>query len=724
MNSEASTPVSDTEAGREAVEARAAAPAKTSAVVPADPEAARARHTALAAEVNEHRYLYYVRDASVISDAEFDALMRELEAIEAAHPELVTPDSPTQQVGGGITTDFASVTHAERMLSLDNAMNDEELTEWAERVHREVERVGFLCELKIDGLAMNLTYENGRLVRGATRGTGTVGEDVTPNVRTIANVPDVLTPSDEFPIPEFIEVRGEVYFPVAEFADLNASLVADGKPPYANPRNTASGSLRQKDPRVTATRALRMTVYGVGASRGFTPTAQSASYAALKAWGLPTSEYFRVEPDLDGVRAYIAEYAAKRHKLVHEIDGVVVKVDEVAVQRRLGTTSKAPRWAIAFKFPPEEVTTPLLDIEVNVGRTGRVTPFAVLEPVKVAGSVVGYATLHNASEVERKGVLIGDRVVVRKAGDVIPEVVGPVAEARTGGERAFVMPTACPSCGAALHREKESDVDQRCPNAENCPAQIKARIEYVGSRGCFDIEVLGEKAAWALYDAGVVANEGDLFALTEEKLLTVPLFVTKDGNLSANGAKLLANLEEVKGVPLWKVIRALSIRHVGPTSARDLARELYSLDAIAAASAEELGSVDGVGPTIAESVAQWFTVGWHRDIVEKWRASGVRMEDERVISDGPSLEGVTVVVTGTLAQYSRDGATEKVQAAGGKMTGSVSKKTGFVVVGESPGTKYDKALKLGVPVLDEEGFQILLSQGPEAAREVARYQQE
>ncbi|HEY1179004.1 MAG TPA: NAD-dependent DNA ligase LigA [Phytomonospora sp.] len=689
--------------------------------VPQDADAARTRHAALAAEIDEHRYLYYVRDASLISDAEFDALMRQLTAIEEAHPELVTPDSPTQKVGG-FTTDFASVTHAERMLSLDNAMNDEDLAAWGERIHAQIPQVDFLCELKIDGLALNLTYENGRLVRGATRGTGSVGEDVTANVRTIAGIPDELTGTDEFPVPEFIEVRGEVYFPVADFADLNAALVADGKPPYANPRNTASGSLRQKDPRVTARRKLKMTVYGVGAARGFTPSAQSESYAALAAWGLPTSPYFKVVPDLAGVRAYIAEYAKKRHDLVHEIDGVVVKVDQVAIQRRLGSTSKAPRWAIAWKFPPEEVTTPLIDIRTNVGRTGRVTPYAVLEPVKVAGSVVTYATLHNADEVERKGVLIGDRVVVRKAGDVIPEIVGPVTEARTGAERAFVMPATCPSCGTTLHREKADDVDQRCPNAESCPGQVKERILYVGARRSFDIEVLGEKSAGALFDSGVVANEGDLFSLTEEKLLDCPLFVTKDGRLSANGHKFLANLEEVKSVPLARVLVALSIRHVGPAAARDLAREMGSLDAIMNASAEELAAVDGVGPRIAESLAAWFTVGWHREIVEKWRAAGVRMEDERVESDGPSLEGVTVVLTGTLEQYSRDGATESVQAAGGKMSGSVSKKTSFVVVGESPGSKYDKALKLGVPVLDEAGFAALLTQGPEAAARLARHQ--
>ncbi|MET7752893.1 NAD-dependent DNA ligase LigA [Micromonospora sp. NPDC005367] len=682
----------------------------------------RERHATLSRELTEHQYRYYVLDSPTIADAEFDRQLRELEALEAEFPALRTPDSPTQRVGGTFSTDFTPVQHAERMLSLDNAFADEELAAWAERVERDAGGpVPYLCELKVDGLAINLTYERGRLVRAATRGDGRTGEDVTANVRSIRDVPGQLTPSPEFPdVPELLEVRGEIYFPVAAFADLNAGLVEQGKAPFANPRNAAAGSLRQKDPRVTASRPLRLVVHGIGARRGFQPVAQSESYAALKAWGLPTSDRWRVVPDLSGVAEYIAYYAEHRHDVEHEIDGVVVKVDPVAIQGRLGSTSRAPRWAIAFKYPPEEVTTKLLDIDVEVGRTGRVTPRAVLQPVKVAGSTVAYATLHNAREVERKGVLIGDTVVIRKAGDVIPEVLGPVVDLRPADAQPFVMPTHCPACGTPLAPAKEGDVDIRCPNTRSCPAQLRERVFHLAGRGAFDIEVLGYKGAAALLDAEIIRDEGDLFQLDAEQLKRSPFFVNKDGSLGSNAVKLLDNLAVAKERELWRVLVALSIRHVGPTAARALAQHFRSVEAIDRAGEEELSSVDGVGPTIAASIREWFAVDWHREVVRKWAEAGVRMAEEAVDEGPRPLEGVTVVVTGTLAGFSRDQAAEAVQSQGGKVSGSVSKKTGFVVVGENPGSKADKAASLKVPVLDEDGFRVLLAKGPDAAREVAR----
>jgi DNA ligase (NAD+) len=710
------------------------------------PEAST-RHAELSDELRGHQYRYYVLDSPTISDAEFDRLLRELAALEAEFPALRTPDSPTQNVGGTFSTLFTPVEHAERMLSLDNVFDDAELAAWGERTVRDAGGpVQFICELKVDGLAINLTYEKGRLVRGATRGDGRTGEDVTSNVRTIREIPERL--AGDHP-PDLLEVRGEIYFPVSAFADLNASLVEQGKAPFANPRNAAAGSLRQKDPRITASRGLRMVVHGMGARDGFAPTSQSHAYEALKAWGLPTSDRWKLVDDMAGVRDFIAYYGEHRHDVEHEIDGVVVKVDSVAIQGRLGSTSRAPRWATAFKYPPEEVTTKLLDIAVNVGRTGRVTPFAVLEPVKVAGSTVAQATLHNAREVERKGVLIGDTIVLRKAGDVIPEVLGPVIDLRPDDAHAFVMPTHCPACGTELAPAKESDIDIRCPNTRSCPAQLRERVFHLAGRGGFDIEVLGYKAAHALLESGVITDEGDIFALTAEQLQQSPFFVNQDGSLGTNAVKLLENLAGAKDRPLWRVLVALSIRHVGPTAAQALARQFGSMEAIEAVvaatpgSAEEaavaaeaeaesgqpikkakfdqdvLSSVDGVGSTIAESLREWFTVDWHRDIVHKWRASGVRMADERTDEGPRPLEGLSIVVTGTLASHSRDQATEAITSRGGKVSGSVSKKTAFVVVGDNPGSKYDKALSLKVPVLDDEAFGVLLADGPEAARAVA-----
>jgi len=745
--------------------------------------AASTRHAELSDELRGHQYRYYVLDSPTIADADFDKLLRELEALETEFPALRTPDSPSQNVGGTFSTLFTPVEHAERMLSLDNVFDDAELGAWVERTLRDAGGpVEFICELKVDGLAINLTYEKGRLVRGATRGDGRTGEDVTSNVRTIREIPERLHGDD---LPDLLEVRGEIYFPVSAFADLNASLVEQGKAPFANPRNAAAGSLRQKDPRITASRGLRMVVHGIGAREGFTPTSQSHAYEALKAWGLPTSSRWKLVDDIAGVNDYIAYYGEHRHDVEHEIDGVVVKVDSVAIQGRLGSTSRAPRWAIAFKYPPEEVTTKLLDIDVNVGRTGRVTPFAVLEPVKVAGSTVALATLHNAREVERKGVWIGDTIVLRKAGDVIPEVLGPVIDLRPDDAHPFVMPTHCPACGTKLAPAKESDIDIRCPNTRSCPAQLRERVFHLAGRGAFDIEVLGYKAGQALLDSAVISDEGDLFSLTEDQLRQSPFFVNQDGSLGTNAVKLLENLEGAKDRPLWRVLVALSIRHVGPTAAQALARQFGSMEAIEAivaaapGSAEEaaavgaaaldssvastaaetlaasvpasapdaadddaaaddaaddaagkagkkpkaapdvLSTVEGVGPTIADSLREWFAVDWHRDIVRKWREAGVRMVDERVDEGPRPLEGLTLVVTGTLATHSRDQATEAVTSRGGKVSGSVSKKTAFVVVGDNPGSKYDKALSLKVPVLNEEGFAVLLADGPDAAREVA-----
>lgn len=669
----------------------------------------------LAETVREHQFRYYIKDAPVVSDAEFDALFNELLGLEERHPELRVPDSPTQLVGGaGFATEFAEAQHLERMLSLDDVFDRDELAAWHTRVVNEIGGdTNYLCELKIDGVALSLVYRDGRLERAATRGDGRVGEDVTLNARTIDDVPEKLRTNQDFAVPALLEVRGEVFFLLADFEALNASLVEDGKAPFANPRNSAAGSLRQKNPAVTARRKLRMICHGIGRTEGFTPATQHEAYAALHAWGLPVAAQTARVQGLDAVEERIQYWGEHRSELEHEIDGVVVKVDDVALQRRLGATSRAPRWAVAYKYPPQEAQTELLDIRVNVGRTGRVTPFAFMTPVKVAGSTVGLATLHNAGEVKRKGVLIGDTVVIRKAGDVIPEVLGPVVDLRDGTEREFVMPTECPECGTTLAPAKEGDADIRCPNARSCPAQLRERVFHVAGRGAFDIEGLGYEAAIALLKAGVITDEGDLFSLTEDDLLRTDLFRTKAGTLSANGKRLLGNLDKAKKVALWRVLVALSIRHVGPTAARALATEFGDLDEIMAASTERLAAVEGVGPTIAAALTEWFTVDWHRAIVDKWKAAGVRMADERDSSVPRTLEGLTVVVTGSLAGFSRDEAKEAILARGGKAAGSVSKKTDYVVAGDSPGSKYDKAVELGVPVLDEDGFRRLLDDGPQ-----------
>ncbi len=688
----------------------------------AAPAAAREEHTDLVERIDDARWRYYVLDQPTISDADFDATMRRLEALEESYPELRTPDSPTQKVGGAVSTLFTPVEHLQPMESLDNAFSTEELQAWAARVSRDGVRISaYLCELKVDGLAVNLLYEDGRLVRAATRGDGRTGEDVTPNVRTIASIPDRLTGTSQFPVPGRLEVRGEVFLPVAAFDKLNHTMSAAGKPMFANPRNAAAGSLRQKDPRVTATRELGMVCHGIGFREGFEPVTQSEAYAALRAWGLPTSERARVVTSLAEVEEFIAYYDQHRHDVEHEIDGVVVKVDDVATQRQLGSTSRAPRWAIAFKYPPEEVNTVLLAIEVNTGRTGRVTPFGRMQPTRVAGSTVEMATLHNAHEVRRKDVRPGDTVILRKAGDVIPEILGPVLALRPPGLPEWVMPTRCPACDTELVEQKEGDKDLRCPNHVGCPAQVRERVFHVAGRGAFDIEGLGYEAAVALLQEGVITNEGDIFALTETDLLRTPLFTRapkKDEQgpqLSANGLKLLANLDAAKQQPLWRVLVALSIRHVGPTAARALAGAFGSIEAIRVAAEDDLAQVEGVGPTIAESVRQWFDgpdAPWHNAIVDGWARAGVRLQDERDDSISRTLDGLTVVVTGSLEGFTRDSAKEAIISRGGKAAGSVSKNTDYVVIGANAGSKADKAEQLGVPILDEAGFVQLLANGP------------
>ncbi|HNO39986.1 MAG TPA: NAD-dependent DNA ligase LigA, partial [Marmoricola sp.] len=621
-------------------------------------EVARARHQQLSAQVQEASRRYYEEDDPTLSDAEFDDLMRELQELEAQYPELGTPDSPTQQVGGGVSKTFTAVDHLERMESLDNAFSAEELNAWVARLRREgVQDPAYLCELKVDGLAINILYRNGKLVRALTRGDGRTGEDVTANVRTIKSIPHQLRDTAEYPIPALIEVRGEVFLPIVAFEKLNESMLDAGRRIFANPRNAAAGSLRQKDAQVTAGRDLDMVCHGVGARDGFEPQTQSHAYAALRAWGLPTSDRVRVVGSLTEVSEYISYYAENRYDVPHEIDGVVVKVDDISLQRRLGSTSRAPRWAIAYKYPPEEVHARLLEIRVNTGRTGRVTPYGVMEPVRVAGSTVEHATLHNAHEVKRKDVRPGDTVILRKAGDVIPEILGPVLGLRPEGLPEWVMPTHCPECSTELVEQKEGDKDLRCPNHRGCPAQVRERVFHVSGRGAFDIEGLGMEAAVALLEAGVIENEGDVFALSEDRLRRTNLFTRapkagEDGpQLSANGAKLLANLHRAREQPLWRVLVALSIRHVGPTAARALAAEFGSVAAIRDASLDQLATVEGVGGTIAESVVEWFTgpeADWHNEIIDKWATAGVRLAESNQVSAPQTLSGLTLVVTGSL----------------------------------------------------------------------------
>jgi len=657
-------------------------------------------------EIRDHQFKYYVLDAPTLTDAEFDGLLIELTQLEAQYPELREADSPTQNVGGGFATHFEQRDHIEKMMSLDNVFDLDELKLWFERVEKEVPNPTFICELKVDGLAINLTYENGQLVRGLTRGNGVTGEDVTLNVKTIKNLPHALKGKN---LPSLIEIRGEVFFPLAAFNELNEGLEESGKTLFANPRNAAAGSLRQKDPRVTAQRPLSVVVHGIGARQGIAFDSQSSAYEALAELGLPTSDRVKVCKSKAEVQKFIAYFEEHRHDVEHEIDGVVIKVDSLVEQQQLGFTSRAPKWAIAFKYPPEEVTTKLLDIKVSIGRTGRVTPFAFMEPVKVAGSTVTNATLHNAEEIVRKGVLIGDVVVIRKAGDVIPEVLGPVVERRTGKERVFVMPTHCPECGFELRAMSAGDVDIRCPNTQSCPAQLRERIYYIGSRAALDIDVLGYEAAVALLEAKIITDESDLFNLTAQKLATSDFFMKKDGTAGANVSKLLAALEEAKARPLWRTLVALSIRHVGPTAAQALATHFGSIEKISKSSAEELADIDGVGATIAQSIVEWFSIGWHQEIISKWSKAGVRVVAEVEVQAPQTLSGLTFVVTGGLESYSRDSIAETIAAHGGKSSSSVSKKTNYVLVGTDPGSKLAKAQELGVPVIDEATFKQLLN---------------
>jgi DNA ligase (NAD+) len=676
-------------------------------------------------EINQHRAAYYQANTSLVSDADYDKLMRELEQLESKYPELITGDSPTQTVGGEASQTFAPVAHLERMMSLDNVFSTEELVAWLEKTGGGP----FLCELKIDGLAINLRYEKGKLVSAATRGDGAVGEDVTRNVMTVKGIPHTLSGKNH---PEVVEIRGEVFYSLADFAKLNQSLVDAGKAPFANPRNSASGSLRQKDSSVTASRPLQMIVHGIGAWVDKGALSQSELYAHLKSWGLPTSSRYQVLDSAEQVKKYISDFEAKRHTLEHEIDGVVVKVDELARQQSLGFTSRAPRWAIAFKYPPEQVNTKLLDIKVSIGRTGRATPYAVLEPIRVAGSEVEFATLHNQEVVEAKGILLGDTVVLRKAGDVIPEILGPVVALRDGTEKKFVMPKNCPDCGSRLAPAQDGDVDLRCPNAKSCPAQLRERIAYIGSRSALDIEALGFVTAVALTQPlepklPPVRSEADLFTLKLEDLLpiksqvvdadtgvakldsegkhkVVEYFKKKDGTPATVATKLLEELEKAKSQPAWRVLVSLSIRHVGPVAARSLMNSFGSIEKIFAASEGDLAKVDGVGAVVAKTIKEWIAIDWHQEIVQAWKRAGVNFTQELAATSSGVFQGLSIVVTGTLETLTRDQAEEEIISRGGKAASSVSKSTAFVVAGANAGSKLTKAESLGIEVIDEAEF--------------------
>jgi DNA ligase (NAD+) len=672
----------------------------------------RHRIVDLCEQIANHNIDYYVKDKPTITDGEFDALLIELKKLEVAHPEFKLPDSPSDLVGGGFATHFQQADHLEKMMSLDNVFDADELTNWFERVAKTSTKNSWLCEVKVDGLAINLRYEKGKLTKALTRGNGVTGEDVTLNIRTIATIPHELKGKN---IPELLEVRGEVFFPIAAFNEFNDQQEELGKERFANPRNAAAGSLRQKDPRVTASRPLSMVVHGIGAATGVTFDSQSSAYELLKGFGLPTSSRYKVVKSAAEVSEFVAYYADHRHDIEHEIDGIVIKVNEIPIQNELGFTARAPKWAIAYKYPPEEVTTKLLDIKVSVGRTGRVTPFAFMEPVKVAGSTVTNATLHNPEEVVRKGILIGDTVLIRKAGDVIPEVLGPVIAKRDGSEKPFVMPTKCPDCGSKLRAITEGDVDIRCPNTQSCPAQLRERIYYIGSRVALDIDVLGYEAASALLEDKLITDESDLFALTEKDLAKSQFFLKKDGSLGLNVEKFLKGLDAAKSKPLWRILVSLSIRHVGPIAAQALAKNFGSVAAISKASEIELSNTDGVGEVIAQSIIEWFAVDWHQKIISKWEKAGVQLvEVARESTDPQTLKGLTLVVTGSLEDFTRDGVSEVITSHGGKTSSSVSKKTDFVVAGEAAGSKLAKAEELGVRVLNESEFKTLLAKGPAA----------
>ncbi len=670
-------------------------------------EAIQGKMAVLVQAIRDHQFRYYVLDTPVITDGEFDVMLTELQKLEGAYPQFKDVASPTDLVGGGFATTFTQYDHIEKMFSLDNVFGSDELGLWFDRLEKSGAANTWLCEVKVDGLAINLQYEKGRLVRALTRGNGVTGEDVTLNIRTIAVIPELLLGSGH---PDLLEVRGEVFFPIAAFNEFNDGLEEEGKARFANPRNAAAGSLRQKDPRITASRPLAMVVHGIGASEGISVERQSDIYTLLASWGLPTSSRYTIAKSRAEVIDFINYYEKHRHDVEHEIDGAVIKVNELSAQRELGYTSRAPKWAIAFKYPPEEVTTRLVDIRVSVGRTGRVTPFAYMEPVLVAGSTVTHATLHNAQEVLRKGILIGDIVLIRKAGDVIPEVLGPVLDLRSGEEVAWVMPTHCPDCGSVLRAISEGDIDIRCPNTRSCPAQLRERLYYIGSRAALDIDILGYEAATALLADGLVQDEGDLFALTADSLQRSSFFCKKDGQIGANATKFITALDRAKSAPLWRVIVALSIRHVGPTAAQALAKNFGSLRTISETPAEQLAQVDGVGMVIAQSIIEWFAIDWHRAVITKWEGAGVSLINSAIENNQPqTLAGLTIVLTGSLTEFTRDGAAEAITIRGGKVASSVSKKTDYVVVGEAAGSKADKAIELGLTILDEAGFKRLLA---------------
>jgi DNA ligase (NAD+) len=678
---------------------------ETSSAPTADTRAAQERIDQLRATIRHHANRYYNQDAPEIPDADYDALVIELRTLEAAHPELVTPDSPTQVIGGTAATTFAPVRHRIPMMSLDNAFTADELSAWAERL---VRRLGegapaphYVCELKFDGLAISLRYEGGRLVQGATRGDGTTGEDVTANVATIADIPQRLGAE----APPVLEVRGEVYLRLSTFEDLNRDLVAAGERPYVNPRNTAAGSLRQKNPAMTASRRLSFWAYQLGQVEGspvFSSHWETLEY--LRHLGFPVNEHATRVGSLADVVDYLARFARQRHDLDYEFDGIVVKVDDFTQQRELGSTAKAPRWAIAYKLPPEERATRLVDIEVSIGPSGSATPFAVLEPVFVGGVTVTTATLHNEDQVREKDVRPGDMVVVRRAGEVIPEVVGPVLSERDPASVPWVFPRDCPVCGVPLVRP-EGEARTRCVNYD-CPRQVRGRIEHFAQRAAMDIEFLGEQRVDLFVSNGLLADVGDVYSLDYERIRAFEGF----GEVSV--ANLQRAIEASKDRPLANLVFGLSIPHVGTTIAAVLARAFGHLDRVAAATPEQLAAVDGLGPTIARSVSEFFARPTTASILEKLRAAGVNLSGPAAPDVAQTLAGKAVVVTGTLAGYSRDDATAAITSRGGSSPGSVSKKTTAVVVGENPGaSKLTKAQELDVPILDLAGFEHLLATG-------------
>ena len=676
------------------------------------------RHQELCDAVEKYRREYYEFDAPSIPDVDFDLLVRELEDIEREHPDLAAPGSPTMKVGSPPATSFEPVTHPSIMLSLDNAFSQTEVLRWYDRFNslatgEDLSWSGFLCEMKLDGLAVNVIYRDGVLVQAATRGDGRVGEDVTANVHTIGAIPARLTGS----VPPLVEVRGEVFLRLDDFDELNELLQDQGKKPFANPRNAAAGSLRLKDPTVTAQRPLSFFCHGLGAQDLGLSTLEQG-YEIAQGWGLPVSKEVRRVDSFDGIWEYIEALGTKRHGLPQEIDGAVIKVNSLELQAQMGATSRAPRWAIAYKFPPVEVTTKLLDIRVGVGRTGRITPYGVMEPVKVAGSMVEMATLHNGGEVARKQVLIGDTVILRKAGDVIPEILGPVIHLRSGKERVFHMPSICPACHTVLTREKDGDADLRCPNQGSCPAQLRERLIHLGSRSALDIEGLGEKAVDAIIDAGMVTDESDIFDLSEHLLVKSPFFRRKDVDptgpqLTKNGEKLLEQLGQAKTKPFTRFLVALSIRHLGKGVAPLIATRFENIDALQRASFDQLSEIDGVGPALAESITTWFSIKRNQGIIRRWKQAGAMAASDSTpaVALEQTLEGLRVVVTGSVPGYTRDSAQEAVLARGGTPSGSVSKNTDVVVVGDRAGAKREKAQSLGIAIVDSSNFEHLLEFG-------------